>query len=695
MTWLIPAVIATLSGTIVLVLVYSYLYYAYRKDYLAFWAISWFIYSFRFIFLLIMELSGNAPWLLIGNQACSLVSGVLLLWGIYAFQSRVMPRWWLVAGLIGIAWIVIATMKFSFLALTIPTFFFLAAINIWAGVILLHNPHEYGVSKWVTGLAFIIWGLHKANYPFLRPVTWFAPWGYLLAALLSFIIALGVLLLYFQRTRLELEQSEERFRAITENSTDVTLILDPDGRFTYLSPAVKHLFGYHPDEMLHHHYQDYIHPDDLRPLQLTLTSAWQVPGQTITHSEFRLKTNTGRWIFLEGLITSMPQTPGIHGTVINCRDITAARQLEKAKANFINAVSHELRTPLTPILGYAEMMLNEQLNRAEQREFLHEIIQSVNRERKLVEELLTIARIETGTEKFTRQTTNVWQFFVDQEPHFQQFVADLIHDRYQTNQYTYQYTIDPDLEEYTFHVDQQRIQQAVENLLSNAIKYSPRERLEIAFSIRRNQQELYIEIEDHGMGIPADEKEKIFQPFYQIRKNKDAVSDGIGQGLTIARSYILAHNGYIQLTSYPGEGSTFTIILPLQKQVETSPEESDNPHILLIENDPPTIALMQTILQKFPYDLTIAVNGSDATHHIKARTFQLIIMDFQLPDTTADQLLQDMPALNLETPVILCSAQPPEKLAALKAQYGCIRQTISKPFSVKKMVQEIERAMIS
>ncbi|MCG8551781.1 MAG: PAS domain S-box protein [Desulfobacterales bacterium] len=116
----------------------------------------------------------------------------------------------------------------------------------------------------VVGCAFILWGIHKADYPFLRPVAWFAPWGYLMGAVLEFVVALGMLLAYFQKNRDALKRNEEKYRRLTDNATDMIYRMSlPDGEYEYVSPAAETIFGFAPNTWYANPIliRDIIHPD--------------------------------------------------------------------------------------------------------------------------------------------------------------------------------------------------------------------------------------------------------------------------------------------------------------------------------------------------------------------------------------------------------------------------------------------------
>lgn len=244
MPWLTPSIIATAAGTALLSFVYYHLYFLDRKKYLGIWAVSWSVYFVRFVFMLGMVTTPKNEILLIGNQLSSLLSGIILLWGTYQFIDRKFPKIWLVCSGIGTVWIILSiSMKFSFFLMSIPTFTFLAIVYIWTGLIFLKSKITRSFAKTITGVAFVIWGIHKINYPFLRPVAWFAPWGYLLAAVLEFIVALGMLLVYFQKVRNDLKESEDQFRYLSEGSMEA-LFFTKDGVCLEANHVAAEIFGY-------------------------------------------------------------------------------------------------------------------------------------------------------------------------------------------------------------------------------------------------------------------------------------------------------------------------------------------------------------------------------------------------------------------------------------------------------------------
>ncbi len=332
MTWLIPSVIATATGTAILTVCYFYLYALDRKNFLKIWAISWAVYFARYVFLLVTLFWQKTPWLLIANQMACLISGILLLYGTYLFINKKFPRILLYLGVLGGLWIFISILNnYSFLAITLPTFSFLAGIYVWTGIVFLQSSQTEKKEIAVVGIGFILWGLHKADYPFVEPVVWFAPWGYLLSAAIEFTVALGLLLVYFRKTKNEMTASEEKFRSLAESSRDYIMRYDRQGRHTYMNPAALAVTGLKEAGIIGKTHREAGFPEHLCAMweeQIALVFATGKPGQT----EFSWAGPAGP-VYLDWRLTPELDTEGRVFSVLGVsRDITERRQLENVQA---------------------------------------------------------------------------------------------------------------------------------------------------------------------------------------------------------------------------------------------------------------------------------------------------------------------------------------------------------------------------
>ncbi len=231
MEWLIPAVVATLANSALLALVYLYLAAKEHQPSLTvlFW--SWTIYCVRFVFMLLYVAHGSQLFL-VASQVCVLLSSHLMLSGFRLWLGRsASPVGWTVATGVALVWLVAgAVLGVDFTVFTIPVFFYSGWIFVWAGILVLRAPRGDGVGAPVVGITLIVWGVHKMDYPFLRSVEWFAPWGYLLGAIAAAITGVGMLLIYFEKARGELvdavRERETLFREVHHRVKNNLTIVD-------------------------------------------------------------------------------------------------------------------------------------------------------------------------------------------------------------------------------------------------------------------------------------------------------------------------------------------------------------------------------------------------------------------------------------------------------------------------------------
>ncbi|MBU1611817.1 MAG: PAS domain S-box protein [Proteobacteria bacterium] len=264
MTWLFPSIIATLVGTTLLFALFLYLYGKKQHRFLLLWSVSWLLYSCRLALMLLMLHSQDTSWALIFNQSFALWSAVALFFGTawYIGKPR-LKRTILIPTLLCNIWIVFSILsQQSFMIISLPTFTFSGMVYVWTGWILIRQGQPKSMESAFTGCALILWGLHKIDYPFLRPLLWFAPWGYLLGAAFAFLTAFGILLLYFQRARVALEESETRFRMLFENAPMAYQSLDASAHVLDVNNKWLELLGHEKEQVLGSWFGTYLAPTD-------------------------------------------------------------------------------------------------------------------------------------------------------------------------------------------------------------------------------------------------------------------------------------------------------------------------------------------------------------------------------------------------------------------------------------------------
>ncbi len=237
------------------------------------------------------------------------------------------------------------------------------------------------------------------------------------------------------------------------------------------------------------------------------------------------------------------------GVALILRDMARERNLSQLRADFISNVTHELKTPLTSIRMYAESLLLGRVNTDDTRkEYLEVVLNESERLKRMINNILEFSKTEKGKSEYHFVKSNL---------------TSIIRSAIQEMSYWFEkenFEIVTDLEEeINLEVDPEKIKQVIENLFSNAIKYSTDVK-QVLIRLKKESDNILIEVEDRGIGIPADKISHIFEPFYRIEQ-KESIS-GTGLGLTVVKEIIDAHHGSIKVSSEPGKGSRFTIRLP-------------------------------------------------------------------------------------------------------------------------------------
>ncbi len=257
MTWLIPGVGAAILASLLVAFIFGYLYSREKEPALAYWAASWALYSLRFFVILGLAVEILVPGWLIVQQGVSLASVVLFVFGTHLFLVRPFSLFWVYGAVACLVWTLFShAMNFSFVAVDLPSSLFIGSGYAWTGFAVLRFFQGNSGARRIAGIALIFWGLHKADYPFLRPVEWFAPWGFVLASLLFMLSGLGILLLYYERSRdrlqreiREKQESETRFRNVIESSHDAIILADAAGTVLLANRGALLMFGYTGEEM--------------------------------------------------------------------------------------------------------------------------------------------------------------------------------------------------------------------------------------------------------------------------------------------------------------------------------------------------------------------------------------------------------------------------------------------------------------
>ena len=369
-----------------------------------------------------------------------------------------------------------------------------------------------------------------------------------------------------------LGESESRYRTLFEHSSDTILIADEAGRYVDFNPEAERLTGYTRDELLRLSISGLVLSAQSNEADLHFD---QLKQKGYLNGEYTLRRKDGTRIMVE--ITAMRVGPGVYQSVLH--DITAHKQVEEnllhalekeqelneLKSRFVSLVSHEFRTPLSIIRSSTEMLLlyKRQLTESQRQERLENVQMQVNHMVELLEDVLTIGKADSVGVSFQPEQTELNSFCTKIIADFR--LTTLTHDIHYSSPGT----------NIPVQVDQKLLRQALSNLISNAVKYSPNNN-QIIVRLEQSDTEVRIYVQDFGIGIPGEDRERLFEYFHRAR-NVGEIS-GTGLGLAIVKQAVEAHGGTISCECE--QGTTFTIVLPRNSHTVTWTEQHAPQHIV-------------------------------------------------------------------------------------------------------------------
>ncbi|MCL4542992.1 MAG: ATP-binding protein [Chloroflexi bacterium] len=357
----------------------------------------------------------------------------------------------------------------------------------------------------------------------------------------------------------EAEAARGELRAILDTTGEAMLLLALDGRVLSANRRVETLFQI-SEAALRRLSTSAVHDVCLKLFEDAALCQKLLAYRDDPYERFQYELKQ-RWprerdLLLESapVQTSAEQ---LLGRLFAFRDVTSERMADRMKDEIISFVSHELRTPLTSIKGYVDLLLEGELGMlsSDQQEFLRIIQQSTNREVSLINDLLDISRLESGK-------TALDFSLIALVPLLEQLVA-----AFRPQIMAKQQRIVLDLSDRLPPIvaDASRLTQVFTNLISNAHKYTPTSG-QITLRAWQENGRVLVSVADSGIGMSEEEQAQLFTKFFRARNRMAQNEGGTGLGLVISRQLVELHGGQITVTSAPGQGSTFTVSLPIQPE---------------------------------------------------------------------------------------------------------------------------------
>ena len=351
-------------------------------------------------------------------------------------------------------------------------------------------------------------------------------------------------------TQENLEQESKRLHSILSYMTDGVLATNRRGQITMINDMAKKQLGVQKEEVLNKSILELLKIEDEYELRDLIT---QIPELTIDSQDAN-----GEYLSLRVRFALVRRESGfISGLVAVLHDTTEQEKEERERRLFVSNVSHELRTPLTSVKSYLEALDEGALYDPVAPDFIKVSLDETNRMMRMVTDLLHLSRIDNASTQLDVELINFTAFITFILNRFDKM-------RSQDDEKKYELVRDYPITSVWIEIDTDKMTQVIDNILNNAIKYSP-DGGKITVSMKTTDDQMILSISDQGLGIPKQDLPKIFDRFYRVDRARSRAQGGTGLGLAIAKEIIKQHNGFIWAKSEYGKGSTFTIVLPYDK----------------------------------------------------------------------------------------------------------------------------------
>ena len=351
-------------------------------------------------------------------------------------------------------------------------------------------------------------------------------------------------------TQENLEQESKRLNSILSYMTDGVLATNRRGKITMINDMAKKQLGVQKEDVLNKSILELLKIEDEYELRDLIT---QVPELMIDSQDAN-----GEYLSLRVRFALVRRESGfISGLVAVLHDTTEQEKEERERRLFVSNVSHELRTPLTSVKSYLEALDEGALSEPVAPDFIKVSLDETNRMMRMVTDLLHLSRIDNATSHLDVELINFTAFITFILNRFDQI-------RGQDEEKKYELVRDYPITSVWIEIDTDKMTQVIDNILNNAIKYSP-DGGKITVTMKTTDDQMILSISDQGLGIPKQDLPRIFDRFYRVDRARSRAQGGTGLGLSIAKEIIKQHNGFIWAKSIYGKGSTFTIVLPYDK----------------------------------------------------------------------------------------------------------------------------------
>jgi PAS domain S-box-containing protein len=495
---------------------------------------------------------------------------------------------------------------------------------------------------------------------------------------------------------------EEKYRRIIEDLEFGLIEVDLDQIITKAYPAFCKLTEYSEEELIGQNAAEILLDPEFEKIIQEQNENRKEGESSVYEIKIRTKSGTPKWLIISGtpiynerneIIGSI----GIHIDITERRHLEDALKLANEKANssvkakelFIANMSHEIRTPMNVILGMTELLRSSN-NSVQDQKYLRAINNSAENLLRLINEILDISKIESGTMNLFEETHNIQELFEDLETSFTEHAKK--------KNISFDVNIDSRIYPY-LKCDVVKLNQVLVNLIGNAIKFTNSGKVILKVSLVEDNiadQLVQIEVTDTGIGINKENFQLIFESFIQEDASIFKNFGGTGLGLAISQAIVNKMGGTIEVQSELGKGSTFSFRVKWKKDNNTLVNEVikseelmllKSKRVLIAEDNTLNQQLISAIFEKENLSCVIAENGEKVIELLSMQSFDIILMDIQMPGMdgmATTKFIREV--LNLSIPIIALTANESEDNNKLYSEIG-MTGFLPKPFKIDQLLR--------